>query len=316
VLSVLNEHKIKLIKSLALIGSIATVAQIIVNLISGSSFCLSDSCEVVEGLTIISPFYLNMLGLLFFQAVFWGFRFTKRKSFNEFDPLGLILISGLAFESVLISYQVFVTHTLCVYCILIFIIVFFLNLMNSRRQIVTGVALSSAIAFSFSILIFTPSGALSKSYSLKAAAYAVKSCSNPTKEVYLIFSTDCPHCHNVINILNNCNSCEFYLNPIDEVGSFEFNDLKRIPTFSPNINRQVLSVLGIESIPVLVVKSAEGYRFIRGEKPIIDYVQHACFTDDEVLYLEKSFLSGEESITLLKDDTSECSIEIDCEQQQ
>ena len=86
------------------------------------------------------------------------------------------------------------------------------------------------------------------------------------------------------------------------------------PTVAPNINRQVLSVLGIESIPVLVVKSAEGYRFIRGEKPIIDYVQHACFTDDEVLYLEESFLSGEENITLLKEDASECSIEVDCEQ--
>ncbi len=120
----------------------------------------------------------------------------------------------------------------------------------------------------------------------------------------------------MINILNNCNSCDLYLNPIDEVGPFEFNDLELIPSFAPDINRQILSVLGIESIPVLVVKSAEGFRFIRGEKPIIDYVRHACFTDDEVLYLEESFLSGEESITLLKENAGECSIEIDCEQQQ
>ena len=310
------EHKEKIIRFLALIGSIATAAQIIVNLVSGSGFCINDSCKTVDELTIISPFYLNMLGLLFFQIVYWGFRFAKRKSLSGFDPLGLILISGLAFESALISYQVFFTHTLCVYCVFIFVILFLLNLLHGRRQLVTAVALLSTIAFSFSILIFSQTGAFSKSYSLKTAAYALKSCSKPTKEVYLIFSTDCPHCHNVIDILNNCNSCDLYLNPIDEVDTFEFNDLKRIPTFSPEINRRVLSVLEIESIPVLVVKSAEGYRFIRGEKPIIDYVQHACFTEDEVLYLEKSFLSGEESITLLKDDASECSIEIDCEQQQ
>ncbi len=310
------KQKDRIIRTLALVGSIAAAAQIIFNLVSGTSFCLNDSCKTVEALTIISPFYLNLLGLLFFQTVYWGFRFAKRKSFNGFDPLGLILISALAFESALASYQIFVTHTLCIYCILIFVIVILLNLLHSRRQMAIGVALLSAIAFSFSILIISPIGAFSKSYSLKTAAYALKSCSKPTKEVYLIFSTDCPHCLNVIHILNNCNSCDLYLNPIDEVDDSEFSDLKRIPSFAPDINRQILSVLGIESIPVLVVKSAEGYRFIKGEKPIIDYVRHACFTDDEVLYLEKSFLSGEESITLLKEDAGECSIEIDCEQQQ
>ena len=308
------EQKHRMIRTLALVGSIATVAQIVVNLVSGSSFCINDSCKTAEELTIISPLYLNLLGLLFFQTVYWGFRYAKRWSLNGFDPLGLILFSGLAFESALVAYQVFVTHTLCVYCILIFVNVILLNLLHSRRQMATAVALLSAIAFSFSILIFSTTGAFSKSYSLKAAAYALKSCSKPTKEVYLIFSTDCPHCRNVIDILNNCNSCDLYLNPINEIDSSEFSDLKRIPTFAPDINRQILSVLGIESIPVLVVKSAEGYRFIRGEKPIIDYVRHACFTDSEVLYLEKSFLSGEESITLLNEDAGECSIEIDCEQ--
>ena len=85
-------HKDKIIRILALIGSIATVAQIIANLVYGSGFCINDGCEIVEGLTLIAPFYLNMLGLLFFQTVYWGFRFATRESFNGFDPLGLILI--------------------------------------------------------------------------------------------------------------------------------------------------------------------------------------------------------------------------------
>ena len=216
-LSAYMEHKDKIMRIIALMGSIAAVAQIIVNLVSGSSFCMSASCEIVEGLTNISPFYLNMFGLLFFQTVFWGFRFPKSRSFYGFDPLGLILISGLAFESALVSYQVIAAKVLCVYCILIFAIVFLLNLLYSRRQMATGIVILSTIAFSFSILIFSPTSLLSKPYSLKTAAYALKSCSEPTKEVYLIFSADCPHCHNVIDILNNCNSCDLYLNPIDEI---------------------------------------------------------------------------------------------------
>ncbi len=41
----------------------------------------------------------------------------------------------------------------------------------------------------------------------------------------------------------------------------------------------------IDTVPVLVVKSDDGYRFIKGESKIVNYVQHACFTDADVLYL-------------------------------
>lgn len=301
-------------KIIALIGSITVLVQIVLEMVLGSSFCPNDGCSIIEGLTIITPIYLNILGLLFFQTVFWSLGYQKNKSKCDFDPIGLALISGLAFEAVLVSYQVFVVKTLCVYCLFIFTLVLLLNLLYGLRQIAAGAMILAAVILPFAILIFSPIGALSKSYSLKTAAYGLKSCSAPTKEVYLFFSTNCSHCRNVIKVLNNCNSCSLYLNPIEDVSDIDFHGLEKISTFAPEMNRLVLSVMGIESIPVLVVKSAEGYLFIKGEKPIIDYIQHACFTDDEVMYLEKTSYKADEKITLLREDAGECSIEIDCDE--
>jgi hypothetical protein len=71
--------------------------------------------------------------------------------------------------------------------------------------------------------------------------------------------------------------------------------------------------LGIDSVPVLVVKSAEGYRFIKGEKKIVNYVSHACFTEADVLYYENSIQTGDDGITVITDQEGQCSVAIDCE---
>jgi hypothetical protein len=117
----------------------------------------------------------------------------------------------------------------------------------------------------------------------------------------------------VLQTLSNCNSCDLYLNPIDNIDSLENMKLDLNPDFSPEINRLVLGVLGINSVPVLVVKSAEGYRFIKGEKKIVNYVSHACFTEADVLYYEDSIQAGDQGITVITDQEGECSVAIDCE---
>jgi hypothetical protein len=93
------------------------------------------------------------------------------------------------------------------------------------------------------------------------------------------------------------------------------DDLERIQSFSPEINRLVLSVLGIDSVPVLVVKAAESYRFIRGERQILNFIRRACFTHDNVLYLDNSLYSEDKEITVLTEQEEECSVEIDCNPQ-
>jgi hypothetical protein len=75
----------------------------------------------------------------------------------------------------------------------------------------------------------------------------------------------------------------------------------------------ILEVLAIDSVPVLVVKDAESYRFIRGENTIINFIRRACFTHDEVLYLNESPVSTDQEITILTEKDEECSLVLDCE---
>jgi hypothetical protein len=298
---------------IALIASFITAIQAVIGVIYGSIICPNSGCKVVEGLTTISPLYLNFLGLIFFQCVFWGLRLQKNRSTPPIDLLGLILISGLVFESVLLAYQIFVARIFCGYCLLIFAMVLTVNLLYGKRQMVAGIAILGVTLFSFSALTFMPTGVLSQTEPLKAASYGVKSCSTPTKEIYLIFSSNCPYCENVLQTLSNCNSCDLYLNPIDKIDSISNIELEPNPKFSPEINRLVLAVLGIDSVPVLVVKSDDGYRFIKGESKIVNYVQQACFTEADVLYFKDGISAGDEGITAITDQQGECSVEIDCE---
>jgi len=298
---------------IALLASVITAIQAVAGTIYGSTICPNEGCKVVENLTAISPLHFNLLGLIFFQCVFWGLRFQKNKSTPPGDLLGLLLIAGLVFDSVLLAYQIFIARTFCAYCLLIFVIVLTLNLLYGKRQTVAGVAVAAVTIFSFSVLTFIPTGGLTKTEPLKNAAYGVKSCSAPTKEIYLIFSANCPYCENVLQTLSNCNSCDLYLNPIDDIKSISNIELEPNAEFSPEINRLVLSIMGIDTVPVLIVKSDDGYRFIKGESKIVNYVQHACFTDADVLYLNDGISADDQGLTVITDQQGECSVAIDCE---
>jgi hypothetical protein len=117
----------------------------------------------------------------------------------------------------------------------------------------------------------------------------------------------------VIESLDNCNSCDLYLNPIDNISSLNINGLELNSSFSPEVNRLILEIFGIDSVPVLVAKDKEGYRFVSGENRILSFISRACFTHDEVLYLDKSPAAADREITVLTEEDEECSVEIDCE---
>jgi len=86
------------------------------------------------------------------------------------------------------------------------------------------------------------------------------------------------------------------------------------PKFSPAVNRLVLAVMGIDTVPVLVVKRPEGFRLIKGEQQIVNYVSRACFTEADVLYYEKSIQDADQGITVMTEQDGECSVAIDCNQ--
>ena len=288
-------------------------AQIAIQLITGSSLCLNAGCKIVENLTTISPLHLNILGLIYFLVLFWLLFNLKPTFWFDIDVIGLVLVSGLVFDAALMAYQIFIARTFCSYCLIIFALMVILTLLYGLRQMAMGIAILVAVGLSFSVLTFFPMGAKSKTYSLKTASYGVKSCSSPTKEIYLLFSSDCPHCQKVIETLNNCNSCDLYLNPIDTVKSLPLSGLELNQEFSPEMNRLILKVLAIDSVPVLVVKDAESYRFIKGEETIINFIRRACFTHEEVLYFDEAPASNDNEIMVFTDNNEECSLAIDCD---
>jgi len=297
---------------IALIASLGVAVQVIITLFSGSGYCPSQGCKVVESLTLIPPLWLNVMGFIFFQAVFWSLRRLKGKTIFKIDPTALLLLGGLIFDASLLAYQVFVVQTFCAYCLVVFACVLGLNILYGVRQTIWGLTVLAAILFSFSILSFTPGKNHPDGFSLKAAAWGVRSCSTPTKEVYLIFSSTCPHCQKVIQSLDQCNSCDLYLNPIDDITALKLEGVERINTFSPQDNRHMLELLEIDTIPVLVSKGPDSYDIIRGEGNILNYLSSACFTDEDVLYLDSSMDSSEDGITIFSQETGECSVTIDC----
>ncbi len=299
---------------IALAASVVTALQTVLSLLGRSTVCLSEGCHIVEKLTLISPLYLNLAGFIYFQAVFWLLRAGRRRPVGAIDWPALLLLAGMAADSVLLSYQLVVAQTLCIYCLSIFGVVLTLNLLHGMRQTAIAAAVSSAVVAAFVVLSFLPAGITPRNFSIDLGVYAVRTCSQPTKQVYLLFSSDCIHCQNVLEALENCSSCDLYLNPIDRIDTPPMDGIELRDTYRPDINRILLAQFGIEQVPVLLAKSGDGYDFVRGEKRIVDYVQQACFTQDPLLYMDKP-VSEKNTIDVFTQEQGECSVQLDCSPQ-
>ena len=153
----------------------------------------------------------------------------------------------------------------------------------------------------------------SKTYALEEGIFGTRTCSTPTKEVYLVFAEDCPHCVNVLGALDECNSCDLHLNPVTRLNKLDFEDIEKNTDYSPRVNRLILSVFGIQEIPVLLVNENGGYRFIKGERNIVNYIRHACFRQEPTFYLNGSRYDDQEKISAYSDKEGECAIQIDCD---
>jgi hypothetical protein len=295
--------------SLLACGIIALQTAII--FFKGEAFCLNDGCRIVEKLTIIPPLYINISGLLYFFVLFFACRRFMEKD-KSLDLPRLLLLLGLMVEGVLVSYQFFVIQTFCFYCLIIFFIIAALNIFSGWQQVLMGLPLLGAVIISFAVLNFSPASLLAlRNETLASGTYAVKKCAAPARQLYFFFSSDCPHCKNVLNILENCNDCEFHFNPVDKDQTLAIPDLVYSPSYSPALNRVVLSMLNITTIPVLLVQNPDGLTFIKGEKNIIDFVSQACFRQEKGISIHPPRFSVPEDMTPDGEEEGECAIEIE-----
>lgn len=303
----------KIMSRTALLASLIILAQIIMILIQGESACLNQGCKVVESLMTLSPLLFNLVGLAYFQVIFWSLFMARSRPQASMEWIAILLLAGISVEGVLLSYQIFVARAFCSYCILIFLMVLFLNALAGRQQIFKGGAVIAAIVSIFSLLSFGPAMVLSRYQSLDAGTFAVKTCSSPVKELYLVFSSDCPHCKNVIKALESCNSCDFHFNPVDHIKALDLPDLERRASYSAEFNRLVLSLMGIREVPVIIAKNPDGFSIIKGETNIIKYIQESCFQKLPLSYKDQSIDPGQERPELFEQDNGSCSAGPECD---
>jgi uncharacterized membrane protein len=302
------------IQWISLLAALFIVVQIIFIILKGESFCLNEGCRVVEQLTTIPPLYINLAGLLYFLVLFGlsSLRHRNRRQ-QGLDQPRLLLLLGMAVEGVLLSYQFFIIRNFCLYCMAVFAVIVILNLLCGWRQIRFAASIFAAVLASFTVLNFSPAALLAlRSESLATGTFAIKKCEVPVKKLYFFFSANCPHCKNVLRVLENCNSCEFHFNPIDKNQSLAISGLELTPSYNPDLNRVILSMLNIKTIPVLLVQNQDGLTFIKGEESIINFVSQSCFEQEQTTSTGTSQYDAQEGTGLFTEQEGECAIEVEC----
>lgn len=228
----------------------------------------------------------------------WLFFPARKKTNFLVDLSRLVLLTGLAVEGVLVAYQLYVARAVCSYCLLLFAVIVVLNVLGGRKQFIAGLSILSGIIIISSLLSYSPTALLSKQQTINSGTYGFRTCLNPQKELYLFFSANCPHCKHVIQALDGCSSCNFHFNPVAKLDDFDLNGMQRIASYDPELNKLLLELLGIDSIPVLLEKNQFGFSIIKGEKQIVSYVKQACYMADPLLYLDSDGQSPQEDTSI------------------
>lgn len=277
----MSADKIKMAREKGLLitvclACLVVIAQIAMILIKGKPACFNEGCKVVDGLAKVSPLLFNTIGLSYFLAVLCLVGLARRRVFTVVDWPGLLLTAGMAAEGALFAYQAFAVQAFCAYCLIIFGFVLSMNILAGWARLIQSAAVFVGVVVIFSFLSFGSSLLLARQQDLASGTYAVKTCAKPVKSMYLIFSSACPHCQEVIKALESCDSCDFHFNPIDTLKESVLPGLSPTPSYSPEINRLILALLGINEVPVLLVKNPDGFSFIKGEGNIISYIKATC----------------------------------------
>ena len=298
--------------ALALLGALGAAIQSLLLLARGKAICLNEGCRVVEGLTRVPPLVINLAGLGFFLATA-VLAWRAPASAVARRLLGVLLLAGIAVEGVLFGYQFFVAKAFCAWCLAVFALVVLLNLLAGARQALGAAAVLAASLAAFSALSFGVIQPAAGGRALDGGTYGVRRCAAPAKQVYLVFSSTCPHCAEVLRALESCNSCNFHFNPIDQIAGLDLPGVERSASYDPGVNRGLLALLGIEEVPVLLVPGPEGMSVIRGEKRILAYIRAECFRASPVLNIDPSRLLGGGSLELFRDEKDDgCNVKVDC----
>jgi hypothetical protein len=297
--------------ALALVGAVGAAVQAALLITGGQAICLNDGCRIVEGLTRVPPQFINLAGCGFFLVIAV---LTWRAAHGKWARhlLGVVLLAGMAAEGVLFGYQYFVAHAFCAWCLGVFALVVMLNGLGGLRQALRAAAIFTAALLAFSALTFGVMPPVAGGRALDRGTWGVHRCADPAKQLYLIFSSTCPHCAEVLRTLDACNSCNLHFNPIDQGQGLTLAGVEQLATYDPGVNRALLAMLGIEEVPVLLVPSPEGVSVIRGEQRIIAFIRAECFRSQPVLNVDPSRPVEDVPMSIFREEGDGCNVQVEC----
>ncbi len=209
------------------------------------SLCSATGCKLAGELLRFPSIYLNYLGLVATGAIFiLGILSLLRSSFEKLYFIALY--SAIAFESIMIGYQVLVNPEPCIFCLGVYGGLLFIAILSRANYFVYALPAILAIFFALSDLAIPRNQALIKGDGL-----------------YLIASDNCPHCKKV-------------------KGYFAKNGIiyTKLSVKDPSV-RYLAKSLGIEAIPILIKRHNAKSTIIYGDEPIISSFETKAKTPQE-----------------------------------
>jgi hypothetical protein len=297
---------------IALLAAFLTGIQAVLIFMGKKGICLNDGCSIVDSFTRVSPLYFNFAGSLYFLVLSWClYRGRKENAFYR-NLAEIVLLGGIAAEGVLVFFQYVVVSTFCSYCLIVCSAVVLLNILSGPKQLLRATILFFSVFAALLSLDFKASGG--DSGSLDRGSYAEVPGESGRPSIYLFFSETCPHCENVIEVLEENNSCSVRFNPVDRLKGFLFPGSTRLPSYDPSVNVNFLKRFGLDEIPVLLSREEGKTLVLKGEGRIISYLRENCVDKRESGYNGVSRVqnSGYNYLPFLQQDEEGCSVSEDC----
>lgn len=241
-----------------------------------SSLCHSTGCELAEQLLKFDSMYLYLFGAVGALAIaLFGYLSTKRESFSKL--FYITLYSAIAFESIMISYQVIANPEPCKFCMGVYGLLLVTALFSSWRYLLYALPVVASIFISMTSLAIPKNKVIAG-----------------TDGLYLIQSQTCPHCRNVKEYMKK-------------------NNISYTPIKASNTNaRSLMKDLNITQIPVLLVKEPSRTQVIKGDNIIIEHLKNSLamkVSEKSDIYKQKSEgCQADDSITEKKAGCEEGSI--------
>ena len=203
-----------------------------------TSLCEATGCKLAGELLRFNPLYLNYLGIAsVFTLVILGYLSLKSKAIEKL--FFVALYSAIAFEATILGYQFLVNPEPCIFCMGIFSSLLIIALLSRMKN-----------------FIFIAAAALSVFIGLNTLALNKNKSFLTHEGTYLLHSETCPHCKKVKKYL-----AEHHIQytPIS---------IKEASV------RNFLKFAGFTTIPVLVLKDAQGTQMFEGDHKIISHYEH------------------------------------------